>query len=162
MMTDAGYSIRVSPRVFRIGTAGGATRGSTGYTLAAAQRQARVIAQRLFDGHVPVPPLAYPPRHRYFDAILLRAIDRHLVSGPDLFADLFSAVPPDNLVRFLDGQSSWPQDLTVMRAAPVAGMLRAGALDSAARVRARVAPVRRRAVRAAGSVVRSVVGRYVK
>ncbi|MYW07888.1 NAD(P)-binding protein, partial [Streptomyces sp. SID2563] len=46
-MTDARFPHRAGPSVFRIGTAGGATRPATGYTFAAVQRQARAIAAAL-------------------------------------------------------------------------------------------------------------------
>lgn len=49
-MTDARFPRRIGPAVFRIGTAGGATRPATGYTFAAAQRQSRAIADALEAG----------------------------------------------------------------------------------------------------------------
>ncbi len=143
-MTDAGYRIRAGRGIFRIGTAGGATRGSTGYTLAAAQRQAAVIARRFFDGQVPAPPPAYPPRHRWMDAVLLRALDRGLISGADLFFRLFSDRPAGQVLRFMDDQSSRCDELAVMRAAPALAMAQASAEDAMARV------------------LRSVAGRYFK
>jgi lycopene beta-cyclase len=44
-MTDAPFPRRAGRRVFRLGAAGGATRPSTGYTFAAAQRQAGAVAK---------------------------------------------------------------------------------------------------------------------
>jgi len=44
-MTDAVLAARGGPRTVRIGTAGGATRPSTGYTFSAMQRQAADIAR---------------------------------------------------------------------------------------------------------------------
>ena len=63
-MTDAVHARRVGRRVFRLGTAGGATRGSTGYTFAAMQWQAAQVAADLIAGRLPAPPPAYPSRHR--------------------------------------------------------------------------------------------------
>lgn len=137
-MTDAGYDRRAGRRVFRLGTSGGATRGSTGYTFAAMQRQARTVAQGLItdpDGRVPVPPPAYPARHRWMDAVLLRALDRGLAYGPDLFVRLFDRNPPDRVLRFLDGVTSLPEDLAVMACAPRLPMTMAAVGDGAARLR---------------------------
>jgi lycopene beta-cyclase len=139
-MTDASFARRSGRRVFRLGTAGGATRPSTGYTFAAMQRQADVVARRLLDGRVPTPPPPYPLRHRWLDAVLLRALDRGYVSGPDLFSGLFAANPAERVVRFLDGASSLREDVAVMRSAPTAPMLRATLADAAARAGRRCSP----------------------
>jgi lycopene beta-cyclase len=146
-MTDAVYARRAEPRVFRLGTAGGATRGSTGYTFAAMQRQARAVAAALLSGSVPsgvvpsgadriepVPPPAYPARHRWMDAVLLRAFDRGLVDGPDLLVRLFEHNPPTRVLRFLDGATCLREDLAVMASAPTAAMTQAVTGDAVARL----------------------------
>src|SRR5205085_10650765 len=74
-MTDAVPARRAGRRIVRLGTAGGATRPSTGYTFAAMQRQARSIATALLAGADPLPPQASPARHRWMDSVLLRALD---------------------------------------------------------------------------------------
>jgi lycopene beta-cyclase len=132
-MTDAVHERRAGRRVFRLGTAGGATRGSTGYTFAAIQRQARAVAGLLVAPADPVPPPAYPARHRWMDAVLLRALDRGLVDGPDLFVRLFDRNPPARVLRFLDGVSTPAQELAVMASAPVPAMTRAAVEDAVGR-----------------------------
>jgi lycopene beta-cyclase len=140
-MTDAVHARRVGRRVFRLGTAGGATRGSTGYTFAAMQRQARAVAQDLLTGAPPVPPPAYPVRHRWMDAVLLRALDRGLVDGPDLFLQLFDRNPPVRVLRFLDGATCVAEDLAVMASAPLPAMIRAATADAVTRLGRRAATV---------------------
>jgi len=136
-MTDAVHARRAAPGRFLIGAAGGATRGSTGYTFAAIQRQAAAVADALLDGVEPVPPPAYPARHRWMDAVLLRALDRGLVAGPELFAALFDRQPTDRVLRFLDGASSPREELAVMASVPTWPMVRATLGDAAARARRR-------------------------
>lgn len=136
-MTDAAFAPRAGRRVFRIGTSGGATRGSSGYTFAAMQRQAAAVTGALTRGDVPLPPAPYPARHRWMDAVMLRALDRGLVDGPDLYLRLFDRNPAHRLLRFLDGATSRPEDLAVMRTAPLPAMLRAAAGDAAVRLRRR-------------------------
>lgn len=132
-MTDAPFARRVGRRVFRLGTAGGATRPATGYTFAAIQRQAEEIAVRLLDGRVPVPPRPYPLRHRWMDAVLLRALDRGYIQGPELFTGLFADHPSDRVVRFLDGLSGPRDELAIMRSTPWPAMMRAAIEDAATR-----------------------------
>jgi lycopene beta-cyclase len=136
-MTDGGYRRRVGHRVFRLGTAGGATRASTGYTFAAMQRQAAAVARALVSGRDPQPPPAYPARHRWMDAVLLRALDRGHADGADLFVRLFARNPPQRVLRFLDGATGIREDLALMATAPLPAMTRATAGDVLARARRR-------------------------
>ena len=124
-MTDAPFPRRVGERVFRLGAAGGATRPSTGYTFAAAQRQAAGVAAALRDGRDPCPPPAYSARHLRMDALLLRALDGGFLRGADFFAGLFEAQPTERVLRFLDGSTTLREDLAVMASAPRAPMVRA-------------------------------------
>jgi lycopene beta-cyclase len=145
-MTDAVHGRRAGASTFRIGTAGGATRGSTGYTFAAMQRQAAAMAGALLAGEEPLPPPAYPGRHRWMDAVMLRALDQGLTTGPDLFVRLFDRNPPERVLRFLDGSTSFAEDLALMRTAPVLAMGRAAGGNLLARGR------RRRSGRSVGVV----------
>jgi lycopene beta-cyclase len=138
-MTDAVPARRVGHRVVRLGTAGGATRPSTGYTFAAMQRQARSVAAALLAGADPLPPPAYPARHRWMDSVLLRALDRGLVDGPSLFTRLLLGNPPERVLRFLDGDTSPLEELGIMRATPTLAMARATAGNAADRLRRRMA-----------------------
>jgi lycopene beta-cyclase len=136
-MTDAVHARRAGRATFRLGTAGGATRGSTGYTFAAMQRQAAAVAEAVLADREPLPPRPYPSRHRWMDAVMLRALDRGLVGGPELFVRLFDRNPADRVLRFLDGASSPREDLALMTTAPVGPMMRAGVGDARARWRRR-------------------------
>jgi lycopene beta-cyclase len=126
-MTDGGFARRVAPHVYRLGTAGGATRPATGYTFATMLRQARVVATRLAAGVEPVPPRPYPARHLRYDAILLRAVDRGLVDGPRLFTDLLTRHPPARILGFLDGTSSRRDEARILAGTPIPAMIRATA-----------------------------------
>ncbi|MEU2157632.1 lycopene cyclase family protein [Streptomyces sp. NPDC019396] len=122
-MTDARFPRRVGPAVFRIGTAGGATRPATGYTFAAVQRQSRAIAAALRDGRGTVPA---PHRRRALamDAVLLRALDTGRIDGPAFFTDLFRRTPTQCLLRFLDGATSIREEWSIGLRTPVGAMLR--------------------------------------
>ncbi|MEU8243564.1 lycopene cyclase family protein [Actinoplanes missouriensis] len=124
-MTDARFDPRPSARVVRIGTAGGATRPSTGYTFSAMRRQAAEIAQLIRSGRDPVPGAAYPRRHLWMDAVALRAWDGGLVSAPEFFERLFLRNPADRVLRFLDGRTSPAEELALMASTPLVPMSRA-------------------------------------
>ncbi|MEU0787767.1 lycopene cyclase family protein [Streptomyces sp. NPDC006173] len=126
-MTDAPFTRQTAPSVFRIGAAAGATRPSTGYTFAAIQRQIQAVANALLSGRHPLPPPAHSARSRAMDAVMLRALDSGRVDGADFFTRLFTQVPMERLLRFLDGRTRLHEDLTVGIRTPVLPMLRSAA-----------------------------------
>ncbi|BCJ62710.1 lycopene cyclase [Micromonospora endophytica] len=142
-MTDGPFVARPSPRVVRLGTAGGATRPSTGFTFSAMRRQADQIARALAAGQPPVPAPAYPARHRWMDAVALRALDRDLVGGREFFGRLFDRNPASRVLRFLDGATTVAEDLAVMRSTRLLPMVTASVGDAAGRLHDRLAPDRR-------------------
>ncbi|MCG7529277.1 lycopene cyclase family protein, partial [Streptomyces sp. OfavH-34-F] len=121
-MTDARFPRRAGTSVFRIGTAGGATRPATGYTFAAVQRQSRAIAAALRTGRATV-PAPHGRRALAMDAIMLRALDTGRIDGPAFFTDLFRHVPAARLLRFLDGTASLREDWGIGLRTPVRPML---------------------------------------
>ncbi|MFD6610718.1 lycopene cyclase family protein [Micromonospora chalcea] len=137
-MTDGPFESRPSPRVVRLGTAGGATRPSTGFTFSAMLHQADQVAGALAAGRPPVPAPAYPGRHLWMDAVALRALDRGHVGGVEFFERLFDRNPPERVLRFLDGVTSPAEDLAVMRSSPLLPMTGAVLGDAAGRLRARL------------------------
>jgi lycopene beta-cyclase len=143
-MTDARFDRAAGGRVVRLGTAGGATRGSTGYTFSAMLRDGRAVADLVCaggldgDAAVRLPP-PYPRRHRWMDAVQLRALDDGVVDGPRFFTDLFRRQPAQRVLRFLDGATTPLEELAVMSAAPTLPMTRAAVVDAVARLRRRVA-----------------------
>ncbi|MEO3761853.1 lycopene cyclase family protein [Streptomyces sp. B5E4] len=122
-MTDAHFRRRLGPGHFRVGTAGGATRPATGYTFSAVQRQSRAIAAALRNGRAVVPP-PHGVRARAMDAVLLRALDTGRVDGPAFFTGLFRRIPPERLLRFLDGDTSPWEEWGIGLRTPVGPMLR--------------------------------------
>ncbi|MFF8398160.1 lycopene cyclase family protein [Streptomyces sp. NPDC016172] len=123
-MTDARFPRRAGAAVFRIGTAGGATRPATGYTFAAVQRQSRAIAAALRAGRGTVPPAPHGRRALAMDAVLLRALDTGRIDGPAFFTGLFRRTPTQRLLRFLDGATSVREEWGIGLRTPVGPMLR--------------------------------------
>ncbi|MEV1026047.1 lycopene cyclase family protein [Streptomyces sp. NPDC050264] len=123
-MTDARFARQSGASVFRIGAAGGATRPSTGYTFTAIQRQTSSIAAALLAGRRPVPPAPHSRRSHAMDAILLQALASGRLDGAAFFTRLFSRVPTERLLRFLDGATTLYEDLSIGLHSPVLPLLR--------------------------------------
>lgn len=152
VMSDAVHAATDGARTVRLGGAGGAVRGSTGYAFAAMQRQAAALACAVVAARAAgapltaaalVPPRAYPRRHAWMDALVLRALADGSLDGAAFFPRLFARNPPQRVLRFLDGASTPREELALMATAPLLTMLRAALLDAAWRL-SRAAAARRR------------------
>jgi lycopene beta-cyclase len=112
-MTDAPFETRPSPHVVNIGTAGGRTKPSTGYTFLRIQQQAMQIAQAL--KHTGQPGVSEDrPRFKLYDSILLNVLAKHRRGGERVFAELYARNPAWRIFKFLDEQTSLAEDLRVM------------------------------------------------
>jgi lycopene beta-cyclase len=117
-MTDAPFEPQPSAHVFNIGTAGGCTKPSTGYTFLRIQQQAKAIASLI---QKTGQPSAHHPtrqkRYGLFDSILLNVLaqQRRAGGGQRVFADLYSRNPAWLMFKFLDEATTLREDLRVMR-----------------------------------------------
>lgn len=119
-MTTAAMPVRVSPRVYRIGLAGGLAKPSTGYAFQAIQRFSADLAARMQSTLLPDPPEPRDWRARTLDTVFLSYLDRYPAKAPAVFAQLFERVDPALLVRFLSDLASPADCVRVMAALPFA------------------------------------------
>ncbi|NJM42379.1 MAG: lycopene cyclase [Anaerolineae bacterium] len=112
-MTDAPFETRPSPHVVNIGTAGGRTKPSTGYTFLRIQQQAMQLASAL--KHTGQPGMIETPlRFKRYDSTLLNVLAKHRREGARVFAELYARNPAWRIFKFLDEQTSLAEDLQVM------------------------------------------------
>ena len=118
-MTTEPFDPWPSPRVVRIGTAGGHVKPSSGYAFLAVQRFVREFAPRviyaLHTGGCAEPPAPRNPRTTALDTIFLSYLRSCPERAPATFYRLFERVPPAVLARFLSDEGTLADDLTVMR-----------------------------------------------
>ena len=112
--------------VIYIGTAGGQTKASTGYTFSFIQKQAASIARQLAVGRFPiVPPGFADKKFRWYDSILLDVLANHKLPGSFIFTELFRKNRVTDVFRFLDNESTLWQDLKVIKVLPTGIFARA-------------------------------------
>jgi lycopene beta-cyclase len=107
-------------RLIPLGTAGGATRPSTGYAFTAIQSQCDAIAIELAAGRVPRAPRRRPAVVRLMDRVLLDMLERQPELAAPVFAGLFDRCDPRTLVRFLNDRASLADLFAVGLAMPTA------------------------------------------
>lgn len=113
-------------RIVYLGTAGGDTRASTGYTFWNIQQRLDRLVPRLEQGATPyLRPTWSQRRHRLYDSVLLRVLQHNYADADRIFASLFANNPPQRVLAFLNGQSSMRQELALLASVPTAPFARA-------------------------------------
>lgn len=100
--------------VISIGTAGYASKASTGYTFGFIQRQCRQIIKYLENEHKS--PLVLKPsaKFQFYDAVLLNVISTGKYEGWKIFTRLFKRLPAPLVLRFLNEETEFLQDLRII------------------------------------------------
>ncbi|MDQ1088687.1 lycopene cyclase family protein [Siphonobacter sp. SORGH_AS_1065] len=120
-MSDEPAQEQAAPRVIRVGTAGGYTRASTGYTFTRTQKRLQQLVhnlERSFDVS-PVTHKAIPALNYFYDQVFLNVFLKKRVSTAAIFTGLFQKNPAPRIFRFLDEESSLAEDLKVIVSVPI-------------------------------------------
>ena len=105
--------------VYLIGTAGGQTKASTGYTFQFIQKQAAAITASLAAGKVPSAGNSFASkRFRIYDNTLLRILAYKQIPGDEIFARLFRKNKATTIFKFLDNETSFAEELKIMTTVP--------------------------------------------
>jgi len=113
-MTDFSFQ-RKSGNVINIGSAGGDTRASTGYTFLNTQKTISKILKSFQDNNHPFFNQEHiNQKHKVLDATILNVFDIGQYPGDEIFTDLFKNVKAKTIFKFLDAESSVLDDLKIM------------------------------------------------
>lgn len=100
--------------MYYIGTAGGQTKPSTGYTFQFIQKQSKSIVDSLI-GHRPLSELCSRlNRFRFYDSVLLRLLKDRKTSGSEIFTRLFEKNKAYRIFKFLDNETSFIEELRLI------------------------------------------------
>ena len=110
---------------FHIGTAGGQTKASSGYTFQFIQKQAQRIVDCLVTGQSLNTIPSAPKKFRFYDNTLLYILYHKKLSGKQIFTDLFQKNKPQQVLRFLDNESSLIDELKIISSLPAWPFLKA-------------------------------------
>jgi lycopene beta-cyclase len=110
--------------IINIGTAGGRTKGSSGYTFNFIQKHSAAIVEQMERTGNPFVK-KNNPRFDFYDSVLLNILWNNSLPGKDIFTDLFSRNKPQSVLRFLDNESSMGEDLRIISSLPMFPFLKA-------------------------------------
>lgn len=106
-------------RIINIGTAGGQTKASSGYTFNFIQKHAKRITEQLLKNEKPISNSGlFDKRFKLYDSTLLNILTHNKLGGDRVFADLFKKNEPSRVLRFLDNESSLKDELNIMGSVP--------------------------------------------
>ena len=95
-----------------IGSAGGMTRLSTGYTFLNIQEHSKYIARNI-DKIEKVKTFNLGKKYQFLDKVFLRVLEKNPEKMPNVFFDMFSS-SSDTVIKFLSNKSNLFQDLSII------------------------------------------------
>ncbi len=111
-------------KIINIGTAGGQTKASSGYTFRFIQKHSAAIVDRLLNNSYPV-TASGPGRFHFYDSTLLHILHHNKLAGHLIFTQLFQKNKPRQVLRFLDNESSLKDELKIISSLPTIPFLKA-------------------------------------
>ena len=110
--------------IINIGTAGGQTKPSSGYTFQFIQKHSAKIVEKLAAGLHPS-VTENKKRFRFYDSTLLDILTNNAVPGKNIFTTLFKNNKPQQVLRFLDNESTLGDELRIISSLPTWPFLKA-------------------------------------
>lgn len=111
--------------IINIGTAGGFTKGSSGYTFQNIQKSSAVIAAAVAAGRHPLHTKHAAARFHFYDRVLLQVLKTGRLQGRDIFARMYQKNSAAKVLRFLDNDSSLTDELKIISRLPTFPFARA-------------------------------------
>ncbi|MCC5932628.1 MAG: hypothetical protein JJU35_00190 [Balneolales bacterium] len=139
-MADSIYRPQAGQRVHLTGTASGIPKASTGYAFSRIHRQAKHIADSLALHGSPRRQPDSSARYRIYDLMLLDILSRDQKLIVPVFEALFANNPIERVLRFIDEQTVFSEDVRVMASVPWLPFLRAGGRNLDMLLRGGIAP----------------------
>lgn len=105
--------------IIHIGTAGGQTRPSSGYTFQFIQKQSAGLVRHLLQKGIPLAVNGFGnKRALWYDGILLRILSEGGLPGDEIFSTLFRKNTANDILQFLDNETSLLQELKIISVLP--------------------------------------------
>ncbi|SCY66365.1 lycopene cyclase family protein [Flavobacterium caeni] len=117
-MTTYPFWKRNTRNVLHIGTAGGWTKASTGYTFYNAQKLSARLVRSLLDGNADFRKFFRKDRFYWYDAILIEVLCFKNDAGREIFTRLFKNNRPGRVLRFLNEATHWTEELSIVKSCP--------------------------------------------
>jgi lycopene beta-cyclase len=113
--------------VINIGTSGGYTKASSGYTFQFIQKNIIEIINNLVEGNNIIQQTSFKNKYyQWADRTLIDVLLSNKLTGKDVFTKMFQKVPIEKILAFLGNESSFLEDFKVFTSFPVKPFLTSG------------------------------------
>ena len=123
-MTAYDFTQHNSPYLMHIGTAGGWTKASTGFTFKKSERKVHKLIAFL-KKEQPLNQFKQQTRFNFYDKLFLDVLAKYNGDGSQLLTQMFRSNSPKRILQFLDEQSSWWQEVMLMISFPIGRFVKA-------------------------------------
>lgn len=114
-------------KIINIGTAGGHTKASSGYTFQFIQKYTEKIIKALKSGENPTRSFTYRDKmFQWYDRILLEVLLSKSMDGKHIFSMMFKNIAPEKILKFLANETNFLEDVKIMNSLPITKFLPAG------------------------------------
>ncbi len=113
-------------RVINLGTAGGNTKPSTGYTFQFIQKQCDEIIEGLINGQSLLKKTFSQKKFHWYDSVLLNVLSNNRMAGDLIFSKMFQKNKPHQVLKFLDNETNLAEDIKIITSLPTLPFLKAG------------------------------------
>lgn len=118
-MTNMDFVDRRFRRIRSIGTAANAVKSTTGYAFLRIQEQVKQMVEGLANRGDVDHATTVKDRWHWYDQLLLYLLQHHPTRSRDIFVALFKRQPYDRILRFLDEESRWWEDVLIFKDLPI-------------------------------------------
>ena len=113
-MAESKFTNIFGKNVINIGTAGGSSKPSTGFTFYFIQKNCQDIIYQLEKNANKIIAPSRSKKYLFYDSVLLNVINNKKTSPKKIFVDLFKKNLPINLLAFLNEETTFIKDLKIM------------------------------------------------
>ena len=114
-------------RIINIGTAGGFTKASSGYTFQFIQKNSKSIVDKLKVGKAPIQKQTFRDKmFQWYDYTLLDVLLSNKMTGKAVFSAMFKKLPAEKILLFLNNESSVLDELKIVSSLPIMPFLTSG------------------------------------
>ena len=119
--------IKDEGRIVNIGTAGGFTKASTGYTFQFVQKNVKKIVEKLKLDQSPAIGLSWENSiYAWYDRTLLDVLLSNKLTGKEIFSSLFKKNNPESILAFLANESNFWEEFKIRNSVPLGPFITSG------------------------------------
>lgn len=106
--------------IINIGTAAGCVKPSSGFTFRYIQKHTKKIVALLLANKKPYIKKSFSDKKfLFYDKVLLQVVAQNKMKGDEIFAAIFKNNQPQTVLKFLDNETNFFEDLKIMSSVPV-------------------------------------------